>query len=65
MLEEAPTSELGERLRKASELYENARTNLEFVKSDGSWGVHNLEYAESILDKAREDLENCLELVEE
>jgi hypothetical protein len=33
---------------------EQARALLESVKSDGSWGVHNLKYTEAILIKANE-----------
>ena len=31
-----------------------ARSILESVASDGSWGVHNLKYTEAILLKAKE-----------
>jgi hypothetical protein len=31
-----------------------ARSLLESVRSDGSWGVHNLKYTEAILIKANE-----------
>jgi len=50
-------------LNEVRNLYRSARNKLDFVKADGSWGVHNLEYAETVLDKAKEDLEKGLRLL--
>ena len=44
----------------APEACRRALRNVEFVRQDGSMGVHNLEYADAVLEKAREDAGACL-----
>ena len=45
--------------KKASSLYEEARTRLLFVKKDGSLGVHNFDLADELLTDAIDKLEEC------
>lgn len=47
------------RIDQASQLYRDAEQNAQFVKADGSWGVHNFEYADALLSKSREYLEQA------
>lgn len=42
--------------KTAAEKLSRARSILESVKADGSWGVHNLKYTESLLLEAKETL---------
>ncbi len=48
----------------ASELYENAKYNYNFVKDDGTRGGHNQKYANSMLKQSQADLEAILEALE-
>jgi hypothetical protein len=54
-LEERARLESNEQLaQKLSDKAKQARSILESVSSDGSWGVHNLKYTEAMLLKANE-----------
>jgi predicted CXXCH cytochrome family protein len=50
-------------LDKAWDLYYDALWNLEFVKADGSKGVHNFNYAMALLDEAENNMESVAELI--
>ncbi|MDH4202817.1 MAG: NapC/NirT family cytochrome c [Phycisphaerae bacterium] len=45
-----------ESLKTAQDKFARARSILESVKADGSWGVHNLKYTESLLLDAKQIL---------
>ncbi len=47
-------------LQEIRELYERALANARFVRVDGSWGVHNMEYTDAVLESATADVEECL-----
>lgn len=49
---------------QAYNLYQKAKNNLELVKGDGSWGVHNAGYAGALLDKAKQYLEEARKILE-
>lgn len=62
---ESIVGEIGfEEESRTLELYQKAKHNLELVKADGSWGVHNAGYAGALLDKAEEYLEEAKRILE-
>ncbi len=48
---------------KAKELIKEAQKLLYYVRADGSKGVHNPDYVEEILDKAKEKTDEALKLI--
>ena len=46
-----------EQLAQAKKLAASARTNLDIVLKDGSYGAHNVGYVMEILDKVLEQIE--------
>jgi hypothetical protein len=53
-----------EQLVKAKKLAGSARTKLDIVLKDGSYGAHNVGYVMEILDKVLEEIEMGQSLVE-
>ncbi|MFC1761369.1 ammonia-forming cytochrome c nitrite reductase subunit c552 [Planctomycetota bacterium] len=53
-----------EQLAEARKLSESARTKLEIVLKDGSYGAHNVAYVLEILDKAVEEIKRGQSLIE-
>ncbi|MHC4564585.1 MAG: ammonia-forming cytochrome c nitrite reductase subunit c552 [Planctomycetota bacterium] len=53
-----------ERLTEARKLARSARTKLDMVVKDGSYGAHNVGYVMEILDKVLEEIEQGQALVE-
>ncbi len=51
----------GRDVTKATELYEDALANYDFVVNDGSKGAHNVEYAAALLNAAKEKLNSASE----
>jgi hypothetical protein len=52
-------------IEDARELYENARANYDLVSRDRSYGIHNKDYADNLLEKAAEDGQASLTLLQE
>ncbi|UCE50636.1 MAG: ammonia-forming cytochrome c nitrite reductase subunit c552, partial [Phycisphaerales bacterium] len=53
-----------EQLAQAKKLTRSARTKLDMVVKDGSYGAHNAGYVMEILDKVLEEIEKGQALVE-
>lgn len=49
---------------EARKLYKRAKANYDLVKEDGSFGVHNKDYVDSLLEKAKKDGQDCMKLLE-
>ncbi len=51
-----------EELDQVQKLLSSARTKLAYVREDGSYGAHNIEYVSAILDSAQAQIEKCKSL---
>lgn len=51
-------------LKEAGELYKRAKVNYNLVREDGSYGAHNKNYIDSLLEKAKKDAQASLKLLE-
>lgn len=51
-------------IKEMRKLFEEAMVLSEFVRTDGSWGVHNFEYAEALMQKAGNNLSKINKIIE-